>query len=179
MSARRTASAKALFINGTVGAGKTTTAHEIGKLLQGRAIPHAIIDLDSLRNAWPSPPDDRFNLELELQNLAAVASNFRDAGAEILLVAGVSEVDAVRRRYEDALGIPVTVCRLVIPLAHLRARIVARHPPGAEREWHLARTGELDAILQAAQVDDFIVIVTDDDRPDAVAARVLATVGWV
>ena len=73
---------------------------------------------------------------------------------------------------------PVTVCRLVIPLSHLRARIVARHPAGAEREWHLARTGELDAILQAAQVDDFIVIV-DDDQPDAVAARVLATVGWV
>ena len=92
MSARRTATAKALFINGTVGAGKTTTANEIGKLLQGRAIPHAIIDLDSLRNAWPSPPDDRFNLEVELQNLAAVASNFRDAGAEILLVAGVIEV---------------------------------------------------------------------------------------
>ena len=178
MSARRTASAKALFINGTVGAGKTTTADEIGKLLQGRAIPHAIVDLDSLRNAWPPPPDDRFNLELELRNLAAVASNFRDAGAEILVVAGVIEVGAVRRSYEVALGMPVTVCRLVLPLPRLRARIMARHPAGAEREWHLARTGELDAILEAAQVDDFIVTV-DDDQPDAVAARVLATVGWV
>jgi len=107
-----------------------------------------------------------------------VASNFRDAGAEILLLAGVIEAVAVRRRYEAALGMPVTVCRLVISRSRLRDRIVARHPAGAEREWHLARTGELDAILQAAQVDDFIVIV-DDDQPDAVAARVLATVGWV
>ena len=178
MSAQGTAAAKALFINGTVGAGKTTTANEIGKLLQGRATPHAIIDLDSLRVAWPSPPDDRFNLELELQNLAAVARNFRAAGAEILLVAGVVEVAAARRRYEAALGVPVTVCRLAIPLLRLRTRIIARHPAGAEREWHLARSGELDAILEAAQVDDLIVTV-DDDPPDVIAARVLAAVGLV
>jgi len=72
MSAPGLVPTRALFINGTVGAGKTTTAHEIGTLLQDRGTPYAIIDLDSLRNAWPSPPDDRFNLEPELQNLAAI-----------------------------------------------------------------------------------------------------------
>jgi len=123
-----------LFVNGTVGAGKTTTANEIGTRLQRRRIPHAIIDLDSLRNAWPSPPDDRFNLELELQNLAAVATNFRDAGAEILLVAGVLEDAAVRARYEAALGVPITVCRLVVSVPSLRCRIIVRHRAGTERD---------------------------------------------
>src|SRR5688500_5736343 len=98
MNALGAVPARALFINGTVGAGKTTTANEIAMLLQHRGIPYAIIDLDSLRNAWPSPPDDRFNLELELQNLAAVVTNFRNAGAEIFILAGVLEIVAVRSR---------------------------------------------------------------------------------
>jgi hypothetical protein len=178
MSALGAVPARALFINGTVGAGKTTTANEIGTLLQRRRIPHAVIDLDSLRNAWPSPPGDRFNLELELENLAAVATNFRDAGAEILLLAGVLEVAAVRARYEAAVGVPLTVCRLVVAVPSLRSRITARHRAGEERDWHLARTGELDSILEAAQVDD-LMVTADDSPPDVIAARVLAAVGWV
>jgi hypothetical protein len=123
-------------------------------------------------------PTRALNLELELQNLAAVATNFRNAGVEILILAGVIEVAAIRARYEAALGVPLTVCRLVVPLPLLRSRIVARHRAGADRDWHFARTGELGAILQAAQVDDLVVAV-DDEPPDVVAARVLAAVGWV
>ena len=178
MSAPGPVPTRALFINGTVGAGKTTTASAIGTLLQHRGIPYAIMDLDALRDAWPSPPDDRFNLELELQNLAAVATNFRNAGAEILILAGVLEIAASRARYEAALGVPITVCRLVVPLPRLRSRILARHRSGPERDWHLARIGELDVILQAAQLDDLVVAV-DDEPPDVIAARVLADVGWI
>lgn len=167
----------ALFVNGTVGSGKTTTASEIGMLLQDRGTSHAIIDLDWLRNAWPSPADDPFHQQLELQNLAVMARNFLRAGAERIVLAGVIESATDRRRYDQALGVPLTVGRLVVPLPRLHSRIIARHEAGAERDWHLARAGELDAILDAARVDDVTVDV-DDHPPRAVAAEVLRAVGW-
>ena len=139
MTPQDAGSTRALFLNGTVGAGKTTTADEIGPILQDRATPYAIIDLDWLRNAWPSPADDPFHQDLELANLTAVASNFRRVGAERLILAGVIESETDRRRYDEALAVPLTVCRLVVPLPRLRSRIIARHSPGPERDWHLAR----------------------------------------
>jgi hypothetical protein len=169
---------EALFLNGTVGAGKTTTADEIGSLLRQHDLPHAIIDLDWLRNAWPSPVDDPFHQDLELANLTAVATNFRRAGAQRLVLAGVIESVADRRRYARALAVPLTVCRLVVPLPRLRSRITGRHSAGPERDWHLGRTGELHAILEAAQVDDVIVAV-DDQEPASVAAEVLQAVLWI
>ena len=177
MQAEDVADARALFLNGTVGSGKTTTADEVGSLLRDRATPYAIIDLDWLRNAWPPPSDDPFHQDLELQNLAAVASNFRRAGAERLILAGVIESGTARLRYGEAVGVPLTVCRLIVPLPRLRTRIIARHRAGPERDWHLARAGELDAILDAAQVDDVTVDV-DDHPPRAVAAEVVRAVGW-
>ena len=51
MTAEAAPEVRALFLNGTVGAGKTTTADAIGSLLQESATPHAIIDLDWLRHA--------------------------------------------------------------------------------------------------------------------------------
>jgi adenylylsulfate kinase-like enzyme len=80
---------RALFLNGSVGAGKTTTAEAVGRLLGRRSVPHAVIDLDWLRCAWPSPERDPFNHELELRNLTAVAANYRAAGAQLLVLAGV------------------------------------------------------------------------------------------
>ena len=168
----------ALFLNGTVGAGKTTTADAIGDLLQEHQVPYAIIDLDWLRNAWPAPPEDPFNLALELQNLAAVAANFRRAGATALVLAGVIEEPAERASYERALDLPLTVCRLKVSARRLHSRIIARHRPGAERDWHLARIDELDAILDRAQVEDVTVHV-DDGGPAAVAQEVLRAVGWL
>lgn len=169
--------ARALFLNGTVGAGKTTTADAISSLLRESATPHAIIDLDWLRNAWPSPPGDPFHTGLELANLAAVTHNFVRAGAERLVLAGVMESASDRRRYEEAVSLPLTVCRLVVPLPELRERLTARHPPGAERDWHLTRAGQLHAILEASMVDDVTVEV--QDQPTAsVAAEVLRAVGW-
>lgn len=47
-----------IFLNGTVGAGKTTVAACIGKALQRLGIAHAIIDLDAIGSAWPGPQGD-------------------------------------------------------------------------------------------------------------------------
>ena len=100
-----------LLVTGTVGAGKTAVAEALGDLLAERGVPHAVIDVDWLRRSWPSPPDDPFNGGITLRNLRAVARNFLDDGARLLVLAGVVESRAERESYQDAIGVPMAVCR--------------------------------------------------------------------
>lgn len=69
--------------------------------MEGLEIPYAAIDLDWLRNTWPAPPDDPFNTALELENLAAVAANFRRAGVRFLVLAGVLDALLDRAQVDD------------------------------------------------------------------------------
>ncbi|MEV6635421.1 hypothetical protein AB0M54_32185 [Actinoplanes sp. NPDC051470] len=169
---------EALLINGTVGSGKTSTADALGDLLAGDEVPHAVIDMDWLRRAWPSPPGDPFRSDLALRNLAAVAANFREAGARRLVVAGVIEERDERDDYQAALGLPLRVCRLRVDLATVRDRLIRRHTgDDAGLRWHLDRSGELDAILERAGTEDFVVDA--GDRPVAgVAAAIRKAAGW-
>lgn len=105
---------RCLHLTGTVRAGKTTTAYAVGDLLREHGVPHAVIDLDELHRLWPAPDGDPFKQQVELANLRAVAANYRAAGATYLVLAGVVVGD--RRRYEEALGEPVRLCRLRVPL---------------------------------------------------------------
>lgn len=166
-----------LLLTGTVGAGKTTTADAVGALLRSAGLPHAVIDLDALRRGWPAPDDDPWGSRVERANLAAVAANYRAAGARRLVLAGVLEERSALPAYEEAVGGPIVVCRLRVGLDRVRARLLARHAPGGERDWHLARSGELDGILDANDPADHVVDV-DGEAPETVARRVLAVVGW-
>jgi len=166
---------RCLHLTGTVGAGKTTTAYAVGDLLRERGVPHAVIDLDELHRLWPAPEGDRFKQQVELANLRAVAANYRAAGATYLVLAGVVVHD--RRRYEDALGEPVRLCRLRVPLEVVSARLAGRHAPGEERDWHLRRAPELDGLLDEAASAD-LTIEVGGETPAQVAARVLAGTGF-
>lgn len=178
MSTSDPAGRRALLLSGTVGAGKTSTADAVGDRLAQGAVPHAVIDLDALRRAWPSPPGDPFNSAMELRNLADVARNHLDAGAQRLVLAGVLEDPAARVRYEAALGVPLVVCRVRVDLAVVRARLRRRHEgQDAALRWHLARSGELDAILDAARAEDCTVEATALTLDEA-AAAVLRAAGW-
>jgi adenylylsulfate kinase len=175
----RTISYSALLINGTVGAGKTSVAEMVGDLLTEADVPNAVIDLDWLRQSWPSPAGDRFNGAMALRNLRSVARNYRDAGAVRIVLAGVLETRVERDRHEDALGVPLSVCRLRVDLPLVRARLAQRHAgEGAVLQWHLDRSGELDAILEAAAIEDFTVRATDLSI-SSTARTVLSTVGWL
>ncbi|WP_249997699.1 adenylyl-sulfate kinase [Actinoplanes sp. M2I2] len=166
--------ATALLVTGTVGSGKTSTAEAVGDLLTAREIPNAVIDVDWLRRCWPSPPGDRFNGALTVRNLRAVTGNFVDAGARRIVLAGVIESRTERQSYQDALGLPLSVCRLRVALPAVHARLRRRHADDPEGlSWHLHRSGELDRILDAAGVEDVVVDVTTETIPQ-VAASVLS-----
>ncbi|GAA1562476.1 AAA family ATPase [Brevibacterium picturae] len=160
---------ESIFLNGTVGAGKSTVATAIGQILSQRALPHAIIDLDYIRNAWPAPLNDRFNHELELSNLTSMVENFVQANIETFILAGVIESSSEIPRYRKALGNrPLTICRITAQEDVLRKRLVTRHRNDPDDlAWHLDRTIELENILAQQALDDFVV-----DSSDRVAEEV-------
>lgn len=178
MVATNSRSPSALLITGSVGAGKTSVAELVGGLLAEAEVPHAVIDLDWLRNAWPSPPGDRFNFAMELRNLRDVVRNFMDAGAVRLVLAGVVETQADLDRYRATISVPLTICRLRVDLPVLRARLTRRHEDGQALRWHLDRSGELDAILEAVRLEDFSVEASKLTAYQ-VAEIVLDAAGWM
>lgn len=167
---------RALLLIGAVGVGKTTTTDAIAEELEARSIPGSAFDLDWLRRAWPAPSDDRFHSRLERAALRAVSAVHREAGARVLVAAGVIEERDARADYEAAFGCPLTVVRLTAPRGVVRARLHRRHeddPDGLA--WHLDRFDELTVILDAAEVEDVTVPVGPDPRSTAQA--VLRAVG--
>lgn len=164
---------RALLLSGAVGVGKTTVAEAIGAELEARGVPGAVIDLDGIRRGWPAPPGDRFNNRIEKANLRDLARNYREAGAQVLVAAGVIEERAARAGYEDAVGCALTVVRLTAPRELVRARLHRRHELDPEMlSWHLERFDELTAILDAAAAEDVTVPIAAD--PPATARAVLA-----
>lgn len=162
---------RALFLNGSVGAGKTTIARAVAIELEERGEPCAVLDLDSLVLCSGAPEDDPFNQRLMRRNLAALWPNFRAAGATTLILSGVLESVEDRKAIGQALdGLEPEVCRLVAPVETLQERVHAREVvhPGL-RDWLVTRAPELTAILDAAGVDDFVV--ANDGAPIAAVAQ--------
>ncbi|MFE6758304.1 hypothetical protein ACFVDQ_32760 [Streptomyces sp. NPDC057684] len=170
---------RALLITGTVGVGKTSVAEAMGALLATAQIPSAVMDLDWLRQSWPTPAADRFNTGMLLQNLRSVAGNYLAAGATRLVLAGVAESRADRDHYEEAVGIGLSVCRLRVRLPTVHQRLAHRHGDDHDGlRWHLSRSGELDRILDHAEVEDF-TIDANDNSITATAMAVLQTANWL
>ncbi len=71
---------QAVLISGTIGAGKTSVAVELGRLLEGRGAGTAVVDLDWL--GWVHLSDDSpVSIDdVIVRNLADVWSNLRGAG---------------------------------------------------------------------------------------------------
>lgn len=172
------AATRVLVVNGTVGAGKTTIAEVVADLLRERGVPYAWIDVDALRRAYPTADDDPFGQAVVLDHLEAMAGVLRRRGYRHVVLAEVIERAPDRELYERAFdGAELVVVRLDASEETRLARLAVRERD-PWREWHLARTVELAAILETADVDD-AVVDNDGDRPlRDVAAQVLAAAGW-
>lgn len=146
-----------LIVTGPVGVGKTRVAYEIASLLEAAGLPHACLDMDTLRSCYPRPADDRFNVALGLKNLAAVWENCRVAGATHLVLADVVESTDERSAYRAAVpGAALTIARLRASLPTLAERIGGRET-GVGHEWHINRAAELAAQMDRDQIEDFVV----------------------
>ena len=166
-----------LVLTGTVGSGKSTVAAEIDDVLAELKVPNAAVDLDALVWQWPST--SKWNNDLLFENLASLWPNYQAHGATHLILARVLEDRAELDRYRAAVpGAEITVCRLTTPELLRLERLRERMPPGRSRDWHLARTVELEGILANLACEDFEV--ENGDRPVSdVAVEVLVRAGWL
>ncbi len=167
-----------IFLNGTVGVGKSTVLDHVADLWQEAEQPYAVFDLDHLRRTWPAPDGDPFNLALELAN-SALRSNDPAPSGRAVAVAGVLERAADRPAYEAALGGRLVVVRLTARPEVVESRLRRRHDgpvAAASLAWHLDRARELAAILDAADLDDAVVDVSDLAPRDAARAVLSAIV---
>jgi adenylylsulfate kinase len=112
----RTRRAEGVLLTGVYGSGKSSVAKEVAYLLERRGEPYALLDLDYLSWAGTGTDDRAAEFGLMLQNLAAVAANYRRAGIRVFVLAyfvrSPSEVQGV----QQALGLPLRVVRLTVPL---------------------------------------------------------------
>jgi thymidylate kinase len=159
-----------LLITGAYGTGKSTLAGAIGDELERRRLRYAAIDLDWLMWFDPGDAPDGGRATF-LANVAAVVRNYRAAGIERYVLAGsvddASELDALR----EAVGMPVRVLRLTVPMEVIDRRLERDDRPAdaivAQDQVHR----ELGATIAERTVDN--------DRPIADAvADALDWVGW-
>ena len=169
---------RSVWLNGTVGVGKTTVGEVLAQHLADAGDAVAFINTDDLGRFWPRPDHDRFNAALVERNLASLASNYVDAGARTIVIAGVIQTSAQLERFSAALGTTPYLVRIVAPAAEIDHRLHSRHGQSDEPglRWHLERVPELNNILD--QSDLSMKTVDNSETPLATAKAVLATIGW-
>src|SRR5262245_34683594 len=144
-----------LVISGSMGSGKTTVMAEASDLLTARGVVHAAIDLDALGIARLPDRSEGLADDLTYRNLTAVWQNFLAAGVARLLIAAAIESRVQLDRVKAAVcAADLVVCRLTAGVGTMEQRVRVREPGMLQGEL-VARVAALEAILDAAGVEDF------------------------
>lgn len=167
--------AEGVLLTGVYGSGKSSVAEEIVYLLEQRADPHALLDLDYLSWAGTGTEDRAAEFALMLQNLTAVAANYRRAGIQHFVLAYFVRTPGEVLGVRDALGLPLRVAHLTVPLPVIEARLASDVTSG--RRDDLREAASSIAGAAGAGVED---VTISNDRPIGTVAReVLAFLGWL
>jgi adenylylsulfate kinase-like enzyme len=166
--------AEGVLIIGVYGAGKSSVAAEIAYLLEKRRQPFAFLDVDFLGWGGADFSDDSDEHRLTMINLAAVVANYREAGVGLFVLAYFVAGDDVLRRVREAVGVPLRVVRLTVPLPEIRQRLAADVISG--RQDDLRNAAAQIAASKGVGLEDLVVA---NDRPiGVVAGEVMSWLGW-
>jgi hypothetical protein len=164
-----------VLITGVFGSGKSSVAAEISYALERRRRPFALLDLDYLGWGGDSFDDHAAGFGLMLRNLAAVASNYRDAGVRTFVVAGFIRDRMALQSVRQAVAVHLRVVRLTVPLPQIEQRLAADVTSG--RRDDLAAAAASLASGEGVGVED---LVLGNDRPvQVVAQEIMTWLGWL
>jgi energy-coupling factor transporter ATP-binding protein EcfA2 len=165
---------EAVLITGVYGSGKSSVAAEVAYLLEQRSEPYALLDLDYLSWAGTGSGGRAEEFGRMLANLTAVASNYRQAGIALFVLAYFVRDHAEARLVEEALGVPLTVVSLTVPLPEIERRLLADVTSGRRDDLRAAAMA-ISAALGAGVAD----LTIANDRPvGLVAGELMAFLGW-
>jgi hypothetical protein len=150
-----------LWLCGPSGVGKSTTGFALFRQLADACY----LDVDQIRLCYPSTHADEERLVA--RNLRAMWPNYLAAGVRRAVITGCVDSAQVAGAFVGALpGAAVTMCRLRVGLAELRARFVHR---GYMLNW-LDDVDEEFAMLDATDFADVVVDTGGLSVEQAVAA---------
>ncbi len=167
--------AEGVLIIGIYGSGKSSVAAEIAYLLEQRRQPYALLDLDFLGWGVGYSDDEAAGFGLMLRNLAAVVANYREAGISVFVMAYFVAGQDELRGIQEAVGVPLRVVRLSVPLADIEQRLAA--DVTTERQEELREAAQQIAAGAGVGVED--VVVANDRPVGIVAQQILTWLGWV
>lgn len=159
-----------VLITGVYGSGKSSVAAEISYLLEQRRQPHALLDLDYLGWGGDNFDDHAAGFGLMLRNLAAVASNYREAGISVFIVAYFIRDREALHAVREATGLPLRVVRLSLPLPEIEQRLASDLTSGRRED--LREAASSIASGEGVGVEDATVA---NDRPVSLVAREIMT----
>ena len=166
--------AAAVLLTGVYGSGKSSVAQEMAYLLERQGQPYALLDLDYLSWAGTGAGDRAAEFGLMLQNLAAVAANYRRAGIKLFVLAYFVRSSGEVAGVQQALGLPLRVARLTVPLPDIEQRLAGDVTSG--RRDDLREAAASIAAAEGAGVED---VTIRNDRPIGIVAReVMTFLGW-
>jgi adenylylsulfate kinase-like enzyme len=157
-----TRQAEGVLLTGVYGSGKSSVAEEIAYLLEQRGEPYALLDLDYLSWAGTGTDDRAAGFGLMLQNLAAVAANYRRAGIGLFVLAYFVRSPREVQRVREALRVPLRVVRLIVPLPDIERRLAGDVTSG--RRDDLREAASSIAAAEGSGVED---VAIGNDRPSA------------
>ena len=165
-----------LIITGSMGAGKTSVLAEASDILSLRQIVHAAIDLDSLGLAHLPSADGTDSVMY--RNLESVCGNYAASGVTRLLLARAMEDRAELELCQSIVSAANTPFAVLSPALQRCSNASKVRESGMLQQQYVDRVAILDAILNRAALEDFVV-VNENRSLNEVAQEMLIKARWI